>query len=119
MDTLSQELERQLPFLRRFAFAATQDVEDATSYVEQTIELLILEIERKKITSPRNLKFRAFQLIEIVITAHVKSAQETVCERVMILVHLSDFTKQECKQILDIDETVLNHCLSKLSDGQE
>ena len=117
--TLSDELERQLPILRAFAFAATQDLEQADLHVEEALRLIASELDSRSINSAGVLKFRAYQLVEIVMVSHVKIPPSTTCNRIMILLHLGEFTKQDCQKILDVSETCLNECIAEYSERIE
>ncbi|MEO1188846.1 MAG: hypothetical protein AAFW60_07220 [Pseudomonadota bacterium] len=100
---MSDEIERLIPRLRRFARASTADREIADECVARAIEQLMRETKTSAASDWLSDQVRIYRAVERVLEADSDGSFEKQAWRALILVFVEEFSIDEAGRILGVD----------------
>ena len=121
--SMADELQIQLPYLRRFARASTDNKQLADDCVERALNTLLNEVELGCQPTGVNVRLYAFQLLESVLESLANECFDKLAWRALILVELEGLSIEQTAFVLrvssdDIAKLVREESISSHSNPE-
>ena len=111
---VSEQLERQLPMLRRYAVAAVGDLSTADECVARALERLIEHVAGGKVGIKDDLDHHMYRLIEEAIQEKTNDRFQSSIWRAILLIELEGVSPEDTARILDLDLLLMRRIISTI-----